>query len=477
MSSVPSIQDVSSTAIGSESRDRYRILLLRKDGSELLAAGSRPPFSLPYVEVPACERVAENVTAAFRIRYGIRAICLFEPDLPVMTGEERPLYQVMEIRETDGALPQDSRWLPTDSFCDRSWTDSQDCAAVTAAMRQMHQFQSGKMRGPFGKSGWIDELFSWTQREIDRYGLRLTGELRQLNASPTFALLRLETDRFGVWFKAVGEPNLQEFPISVALSRLFPSFVPRVIATRPEWYSWLTMESAGSSLYETPSIEAWKCASETLARLEIESCGRSDQLFEAGCKDLRIPSLFALVDPFMDLMSELMEQQRKTPPPTLDSGALRMLGRQIKDVLRAMEDLSIPNTLGHRDFNPGNILCSFDRCIFLDWAEAYIGPPFLTFEFLREQWLRRQRGDTGSDMDISVPYQAAWQRILSPETICAAREFAPVLGVFTYASGTGALEDRTVLQRTRLPVYLRSMTRRMHAEMLRLQERRRLCCS
>jgi hypothetical protein len=33
-------------------RDLYRILLLQKNGSELLVSGERPPFTLPCVEIP-----------------------------------------------------------------------------------------------------------------------------------------------------------------------------------------------------------------------------------------------------------------------------------------------------------------------------------------------------------------------------------------------------------------------------------------
>jgi len=58
------------------------------------------------------------------------------------------------------------------------------------------------------------------QRAIEPYGLRLSGEFRQLNASPTFALLRLETTGQALWFKAVGEPNLREFPIPSPIETL-----------------------------------------------------------------------------------------------------------------------------------------------------------------------------------------------------------------------------------------------------------------
>ena len=477
MSSVAVEQNALTAVAPSELRDLYRILLLRNNGSEFLVVGDNTPFTLPRVEIPRWERVAENVTAALRKRYGISAVCLFAPDLLITaTGCEQPLYQVMETRDAGCATPDDMRWLSADSLSVQSFEDRQDFVAIANAWDQIREFQS-EANGPFAQPGWIDELFSWVQREIDPYGLRLTRELRQLNASPTFALLLLETTGQAVWFKAVGEPNLRELPISVSLSSLFPGFVPTVIATHPAWNGWLTMEFAGPTLDEVLDARAWERAAETLARLQIASMGKHDQLLKAGCRDLRITSLLPLVDPFVEVMYQLMERQEKTPPPVLGREELRKIGGQIKDALLALAQLNIPDTLGHLDFNPGNILCSADQCIFLDWAEAYVGPPFFTFEYLHEHLARLRPEDVGLGTDVDKAYETKWHTILSPESVSAAQELTPVLAVFAYAVGTAAWRNPTPLQEPKTAAYLRSLTRRMHAEMQRLQERRRLCCS
>jgi len=60
-------------------------------------------------------------------------------------------------------------------------------------------------------------------------GVRLTGKFRQLNASPTFSLIRLETNGVALWFKATGKPNEHELAIALSLARLFPRYVPRVL--------------------------------------------------------------------------------------------------------------------------------------------------------------------------------------------------------------------------------------------------------
>ena len=468
-------QDARPVVVRPAPHDLYRVLLLRKSGSELLVASKRPPFTLPCVEIPRWERVAENVIAAVRKRYGLSALCLFTPELSATTtGGDQPLYQVMETREAAIGAPDEMRWLPLDSISSQSLADEEDLVAITNMSRQTAEFQSGEAMGPFGRPGWIEELSSWVQRAIEPYGLRLSGEFRQLNASPTFALLRLETTGQALWFKAVGEPNLREFPISLTLSRLFHGFVPKVIATHPTWHGWLTTEFPGSRLDEVPDAHAWERAADTLAELQIASVGKTDQLLDAGSRDVRVPSLLAFVDPFMEVMSQLMEQQWKTPPPVVNKRELQTLGKQIKDALSSWAQLHIPDSLGHLDFNPGNILCSPDQCVFLDWAEAYVGPPFFTLQYLREHLTRLRHERSSSGADVVKAYYAKWRRFLSPETISTALDLAALVAVFAYAAGTAAWRNSTIPEGSRA-AYLRSLTRRMHLEMQGLQQRRHIC--
>jgi hypothetical protein len=457
-------------------QDLYRVLLLQKNGSELLVSGERLPFTLPCAEIPRWERVAENMIAAVRKRYGISAICLFTPELPaVATDGEQARYLVMETRETGMVATEETQWLPTGAFSGQSFEDRQDFVAITAMLRQIAEFQNGEAFGPFGKPGWIEDLSSWVQREIEPHGLRLNGKVRQFNASPTFALLQFETNGQAVWFKAVGDPNLREFPISVAVSNLFRGFVPTLIATHLAWNGWLTTEFPGSTLEQVSDASACVLAARTLAELQVASVEKTDQLIEAGCRDLRVASLLELVDPFLEVISRLMGQQQSSPPPFLSTGELRLLGLHIKETLTAWAQLDIPDTLGHLDFNPGNILCSAKQCVFLDWAEAYVGPPFLTLEYLREHLVRLRKEALNLKEDVIEPYEAAWRRIVSSEGVSAALDLAPILAAFAYAVGTDAWQNSARLRDPKIAGYLRSLTRRMHREMQRVQNRGVLC--
>ena len=445
------------------STDRYRLLLLRKRGSEILVTGRPAYLHLPCVEIPRWQRIAENITAKVWDRYRLPAICLFALDSSIVAQDSpQTRYQVVEIPESVSETPEATWWTRAASLTEGAFADEQDAAAIAAAFAQIREAENDDIPGPFAHPGWIEKLFSWVGQEIKPLGIRLLGGLRQLNASPTFALLRLDTDGPALWFKAVGEPNLREFSISVTLSQLFPDFVPAVVATHQKWHGWLTTEFPGVALSELPVGKDYERAAATLAELQVASLDKTDLLLAAGCRDLCVSSLLRLVEPFLEVMAEQMERQEKTHPPALNRQQLKTLGGQIKEALSGWAELQIPDSLGHLDFNPGNILCSTERCIFLDWAEAYIGPPFMTFEYFCEHLHRM--GHTQIDASIPRHYMRPWESLLSPTLIAQAQMLAPLLSVFAYAAAAEDWHDPALLSQSGRAPYLRSLTRRMLRE-------------
>src|SRR5258708_13856109 len=122
-------------------------------------------------------------------------MCRSMPELPAAaTDGEGPLYQVIETREASVTGSEETGWLPVDSFSDQLFADGQDFVAITDMLRQLTEFQSGSTVGPFGRPGWVEELFSWVQSAIEQYGLHLSGEFLQLNGRRTLPLPPLETN-------------------------------------------------------------------------------------------------------------------------------------------------------------------------------------------------------------------------------------------------------------------------------------------
>ncbi len=453
----------------------YRTIVFRRNAAELLLLPEGDRFLLPSLEFHHGQRLAEVISSILHDKWNCNTVCLFE--LEVTCGPDyaqQIRYQVMECCE-DEAETAGSRWVSVEGLPPDRFVHSGDHLALQQSLRQFESYMNGPRPGPFAKPEWFGELCQWIGESIAPMGLHLGKGFRQFNASPTFSLVRFETSGPAVWFKAVGEPNAKEFPITVLLSKLAPKYIAAVIATKPDWNGWLSLESAGTALDQTQNTTSWEAAAVALARLQIESIGKRNLLVPSGIRDLRATALADLVHPFLKTVGDLIEQQVKVPPPILTRQELLLLEQQIQGALARLKGLTIPDTLGHLDLNPGNIIASPRGCVFLDWAEAYFGAPFFTFQYLLE-CLRRVVGpDSALEAGVVALFTDQWQAVIPHAQIEEALSLIPLLAAFAYAAGSDVWADATKLRNPQTAGYLRSLTRRMTREATRLVDRRSPC--
>ncbi len=439
------------------------MIVLGRDGTEVLLKIAEPGFAFPAVEIPRWERLAENLTAALTRDLGYDAVCLFTMDHSLEDGNTNGnRYEVMECWR-DGGRKDETMWKPIRSLTADSFQKEAEFRILEQCLHQLDRYERDPS-SPFARSGWLPSLRHWTAHVIRPFGLELSGPLRQYNASPSFSLIRFETNGPAVWFKAVGEPNLREFPITQKLAELFPRFLPEILGTKPEWNAWLAREVKGTNLGEARDFALWKNAATDLARLQIESISRSDSILNSGAHDLSTDVLLTSVDPFLEVIARLMEEQPKIPPPTLSRQELSLLKLRIKDSLALLEDLRIPNTLGHLDLNPWNVMISANRCVFLDWAEAYVGNPFFTFQYLLEHAGRALGAESTATGNLVAAYCAEWKALVSPAAVTDALACAKLLAVFVYAVGNDRWKRPEELQQPVFARCLRSLSRRMYLE-------------
>jgi Ser/Thr protein kinase RdoA (MazF antagonist) len=306
-------------------------------------------------------------------------------------------------------------------------------------------------------------------------GFRLTGGFRQLNASPTFSLIRLETEDGALWFKATGEPNAHELPVSLFLARVFPGHVPRIFGVHPAWNGWLMEEVPGSELGQTGDCTSWERAAEQLADLQIESVGKGAELLDRGCKDLRIRRLLERIDPFLARMAEFMAAQKEPSPAPLACSELASLREGLEEACRLLESIDLPDALGHIDCNPGNILVSGDRCVFLDWAEACVTNPLITLEYLCQHLGRSALQEPAAVEHITAAYLRPWTSFHSPDDLRRALALSPLIAVFVCAIASDAWCSPDTIHNHTLAGYFRSLTRRMYREAIQAAQRSELC--
>jgi hypothetical protein len=454
-------------------RETCRVIVFGRDGTDVLLKLTETGFVFPCVKVPRWERLAENLTTALKNNWGCDAVCLFTPDNTSQDGDPNgPHYEVMECWRDQHIGGLD--WRPVASLTADSFQNKAEFRILEQCLHELEDYESNPA-SPFARRGRLARLREWTAEMVSRLGVELTGPLCQYNASPAFNLIRFETTGPAVWFKAVGEPNLREYPITLELAELFPKFVPEILGTKPEWNGWLSREVEGTNLGETKDVGLWEQAAANLAELQIQSISRSDSILDSGGRDLRTDALRTSVEPFFDVVARLMEEHPKVPPPTLSRHELSLLKLRIEDSLTLLEDLEIPNTLGHLDLNPWNVIVSANGSVFLDWAEAYVGPPFFSFEYLLQHFRRDMGANTAIESTLISAYIQPWRQLLPDDVASEALALAPLGAVFAYAAGSDGWKDEERLRDPKTAGYFRSLARRMHWEAIQFIERRPAC--
>jgi hypothetical protein len=443
-----------------------RPIVLSSDCRRVALVAESGTLSLPCVRIPYGRRRAVYLNQTLLRRWQIETYCLF-PLETAMSGVVG--YDVLHCYgpgETDG---HGVRWLEWDGRCDVSFHDARDVRAIRDSLRSIEEFRSGASFGPFAVPGWLAQLFDWVRSELGAVGFVPTGRFKQLHASPTFALLRLETTGGAVWFKAVGQPHLRELPIHLELARVLPEFVPAPLATCAKWNGWLMGEVDGVELEDAADPVAWMRAAESLADLQIRSLGHAQSLLSAGCRDLRREFLAASIDPFLATAGRLMASQGCDSPKPLCVDHLSELGARLREA--CAETDGIPDAVGNLDFNLGNVIVGSSNCVFIDWSDGYIGNPFFTFCYLLEHHRRNFPEDRDFRSNLTESFAKKWKSVAAPQAIARALRYGPLLAAFAFALALAGAPSAEPLATNAGAAYFRSVTRRAYREARALQGR------
>jgi hypothetical protein len=454
----------------------YRLIVTRRGAAELLLKANGPSWSLPQVSVRSGERLAVQLNEAVRSSLGLEAYCLFVPGFsPAPHAAPQARYAVIESLEQNRNAAVGARWVSTSSTVRTAALPSDESNGLKSSLEEMGRCLAEPWKRPFAKQGWIQELFQWIQDQIAPLELKLMGGFKQLNAGPSFSLVRIETTGPALWFKATGEPNLHELAVTCTLVRLFPSYLPELLSVRPSWNGWLSRECQGETLDTFTDVSAWRRTAATLAALEIASIGKSRELLASGCRDLTLTALASRIDPFLTRTSERMSLQKSELPAILSNSDLAFLGDELARACLILEDLGLPDVLGHIDFNPGNVVISPEKCVFLDWAEGSVVIPFITFCYLREHLLRSLTSIAGAEEQVARAYLSLWRPLLSRSDIARGMALSSIVAVFAYALSIDEPRSSEVPEGPASAGFLRSLARRMHREALGIKGRSELC--
>jgi hypothetical protein len=459
-----------------EQADRhiFRLIILRRNGSEILLRVDDSEPQLPCVRVLPQRRIAAQLTLELNRQCGLRSCCLFVPrDVTHVEGNLEINYAIMESLDADELTPGGMCWRARTTLANLFSFDAVIQTALEEVLEQLDWHGSQSRASHCAKPGWFGRLTEWVQVKLLPLGRELTGDFTQYNASPGFSLIRFETSGPAVWFKATGAPNAHELPVTTLLARLFPQYVPKMIAVEPAWNGWLSEEAQGAPLDQLTAAREWQSVATHLARLQMLSMGKTRDLVAAGCKDLTVPKLASSITPFLAAMNDLMAMQEKKSPPPLSPAQLESLGNDLREACSVFRAADLPDALGHIDFNPGNVIHSGERCVFLDWAEGCVTNPLITFEYLREHFRRSSLQSVEAAEKLTDAYLGLWRSLVPSRELMRAMTVSPLLAVFAYAVTVHWQNGMTRDRGRAVAGHLRALTRRMYAEAARLPDQKR----
>jgi hypothetical protein len=448
----------------------FRLILTRNKNSEIFLLKQGGFCRLPEIVIPRKQRVAPHLNATVREKWGMVTVCLFNPQVGIIHAHEpRSHYQVLEAVNSSCCAPNGAVWVPSSSLKDLVFQRDMDRATLWSAISQAHAHDRDNSICTFAGSGWFDELMGWIQNHLDIHGLKLTNNWTQYNIGPSFCLIRCETSGTAVWFKAVGNPNLREYAITMKVAQLCPAYLPKIIATHAGWHGWLALEAIGQHLDNVRDLQCWSNTAISLASLQLETTASSDALLAAGCIDLRLARLYELIEPFLHTVDQLMAVQSATYPPILTLSDLEGMQRKLKFACRELQALGFPDTLGQTDLNPGNVIASVDQSVFIDWAQANVSHPFFSFEYLLAL-LKRLHPDCESwSSYITEAYSRPWRQTYSTELVTRALQLTPMVAAFAFAVASPGWQDGTSGLELSLAKLLRAIARRIHREAQRIE--------
>lgn len=402
-------------------RIECRLVLIEEQSKRILTtAGAAGPL-LPRESIPAYTRVAEALTVAIEERHGLSTI-----QLAILPGTEAQSY--CAVHETIGSTE-----AVTGSLCLTTLDQIASSEFAGDEREIVFKIMTGEASelGRFARPGWINELLAETARYQDRSP---SPVIRHLNQGIDFCLLSLtDADGRRVWFKAVGKPNTREYALTAELTRRFPSYLPKILATISEWNGWVMEDVKGVPLNESDSICQCEQALTALAVMQLEMANDVASLSALGAKDWTCARIASLLEPFFQEARRAMQAQTSAKSKPLAGGELYQLQKDVESALKEFMNTGIPETLLHGDIGHGNIIATSEGPVFLDWAETYIGHPFLSAEHLLADLARSNPMFAEKQAALRSHYVSHWTAQAQPEDLEKVTALAPAIAAFVYA--------------------------------------------
>lgn len=224
---------------------------------------------------------------------------------------------------------------------------------------------------------WRGEALGWVEAQLDRLGMRRTGEVEQPHAFWWSTALRIPTSDGVVWFKAARPDGAFEARLTPLLASQWPDRTVQLLASDAD-RGWMLARDAGTKLRELDDgrvVDHWQALLPRYAEMQLRMAERVEELERIGVPGLRLAQLPGELEALLGEPELLMRDESGG----VDDARRRRLEEGLPAFAQLCHDLvdsGIPDTLQHDDLNDGNAFLRGSDHVVFDWGDACIAHPF-----------------------------------------------------------------------------------------------------
>ncbi len=198
----------------------FRVLIVESDSLRVSAVRTAAGYQIPRVEIALGQRKVRQAQAAVFSTWGANVVVL------EFVGRDDPSSDLVLAELLSHERSSCLESVPMQQIAQNELSEREKD-------RVMH-LGTDRDKATFSRMGWYREAAEWI-RSATGDSVSLDERVEQYNAAGPFALIRFGTsDGRRYWLKAVGEPNLHEFPLTYLLSRVAGVHAPTIVSTKPE---------------------------------------------------------------------------------------------------------------------------------------------------------------------------------------------------------------------------------------------------
>ncbi len=195
------------------------------------------------------------------------------------------------------------------------------------------------------------------------------GRTKLVHERPWGTVRRVPIAGGVAWFKACASAHAFEARLTAALASRWPDRLPCVVASDEE-RAWLLLYDAGDPLGFDGDPEPWFAVLPRYAELQRGETAHALGHVAGGVPERRIATLPALYDSMLE---------RELPVRSGDLARLRTFAPRFAELCDELAAHDIAETIQHDDLHGGNVYKRNGTLRILDWGDACVSHPFLTF--------------------------------------------------------------------------------------------------